>query len=139
MQESFTTQGKLDISGTCFFQFYERKELKVHTLRYQTYGQAAIALKETGVDSIHIISGWLNIFPPNAENSNHQPLLNITKAICISESSQTTNHTPVQSAVQTNENNNSNGKSEIYSTDRILVSTATNNGKHEKDFDDIPF
>ncbi|MBD2185552.1 hypothetical protein [Aerosakkonema funiforme] len=83
LQASHTQDGTLNVSGQCSFKYYDRSGYKVRPLRFQAYGEAAVALNNGGVGAVHVVSGRLNIFKPNDNNPNHQMLLTVERTVVV--------------------------------------------------------
>ncbi len=78
-----TSNNQIIASGECQFMFYDQKKINVRQLVYQAYGQTALTLNSSGVDSIHVISGRINIFKPTEDNPNSKMLLTVENTLCI--------------------------------------------------------
>ena len=78
-----TSNNQIIASGECQFMFYDQKKIRVRQLVYQAYGQTALTLNSSGVDSIHVISGRINIFKPTEDNPNSKMLLTVENTLCI--------------------------------------------------------
>ncbi|MBD3557514.1 hypothetical protein H6S82_01355 [Planktothrix sp. FACHB-1355] len=94
LQASHTQDGTLNVSGQCSFKYYDRSGYKVRPLRFQAYGEAAVALNNGGVGAVHVVSGRLNIFKPNDTNPNHQMLLTVERTVVVG-GQPTSGYTPV--------------------------------------------
>ena len=78
-----TSNNQIIASGECQFMFYDQKKINVRQLVYQAYGQTALTLNSSGVDSIHVISGRINIFKPTEDNPNSKMLLTVENTLCL--------------------------------------------------------
>ena len=74
---------KIVVSGIAKFQFYDKGNTNTRTISYRSYGQSALFLQNAGNDSVHVISGYLNVYPPNEHNSSHSMLLTINNALPV--------------------------------------------------------
>ncbi len=74
---------KIVVSGVAKFQFDDQGKMKARSIPYKAYGQTALALQNAVKDSVHAVSGQLNVFPPNDQNPNHSMLLTINKALPV--------------------------------------------------------
>jgi hypothetical protein len=83
IESNYTKDGTLVVNGTCSFKFYDNKENKVRPLAFQAYGQTAVSLNQSGVGSVQVISGRLNVYKPNQEHPNHRCLLTIERNLCV--------------------------------------------------------
>jgi hypothetical protein len=83
LQASHTTDGTLMVSGEASFKYYDRGGFQVRPIPFQSYGEAAVALNNSGVGAIHVVSGRLNIFKPNDANPNHRMLLTVERTIVV--------------------------------------------------------
>lgn len=79
---SYTQEGKMIVNGTASFKFFDREE-KVAQLRFVAYGNAAVDLNASGVGSLHVVSGRLNVYPPTDSHPNHQLVLSVNHALAI--------------------------------------------------------
>ncbi|MGH2416498.1 MAG: hypothetical protein ACRDEA_22950 [Microcystaceae cyanobacterium] len=84
LEPSYTMEGNLVVNGTCSFKFYDKKANQVRPLPFVAYTQSAVTLQESGLDSVQIISGRLNVHKPTDTSPNHQPLLTVERTICLS-------------------------------------------------------
>jgi hypothetical protein len=93
--------GKILVSGNCKFQFYDKGQNNVQSMGYRAFGQTALILQEAGKDSVHVISGSLNIEPPNEKNPNHSMSINISKALPVTVTKSTKpEYVPVTSTIE---------------------------------------
>ena len=76
-------EAKIVVSGVAKFQFYRNGQMNVRSVPYQAYGQTALTLQSAGENSIHVISGVLNVYPPSDKNPSHSLLLTINKTLPI--------------------------------------------------------
>ncbi|MGK7957796.1 MAG: hypothetical protein AB4063_21475 [Crocosphaera sp.] len=77
---------KLMITGECKFHHYDStspNKKKTCTLQYKAFGYAAQTLQKIKVNTTCIISGSLDIYPPNKENPNHQVILSMNTVIPV--------------------------------------------------------
>lgn len=132
LQASHTQDGTLNVSGECSFKYYDRSGYKVRPLRFQAYGEAAVALNHAGVGSIHVVSGRLNIFKPNDTNPNHQMLLTVERTVVVGGQS-TSGATPVTPIVPIAP------VEAAVLTNSVVPIPVANNGKGTADYSDIPF
>ncbi len=123
INESYTHDGKLQISGICSFKFYDKNELKVRPLYFITYGQNAVTLNQTGVNTIHLVSGRLNIYKPSEQNPNHQPVLTIDRCLCLENSVE-----PNKSPTPTN-----------YVSQTVAKNIPNHNNGHKLSLENVPF
>lgn len=93
---------KICTSGHAKYQFYSNGKMNTRSMAYRTYGKSALALKEAGVNSVHVISGSLNIYPPNDQNPNHAMLLTIKQSVpvAVTKAPATSMVQPIQPVVQ---------------------------------------
>ena len=106
---------KLLVTGDCKFQHYDSTSANKKTtctLKYKAFSYAARTLENIKVNTTCIISGSLDIYPPNNQSSNHQAILNITRAIPVN-------------ILDTNEYNSVVSKP--TSTKKAVASNTTNN------------
>ncbi len=119
-------EAKITVSGQAKFQFYDKGKTQTRTIPYRSYGQSALFLQEAGANSVHVVSGSLNVYPPNDHNPNHSMLLTVNNALPVVvtktqpqqlEPSQPTPQPqpvePLQSEVKSNPSN------EVNSSDKI--------------------
>lgn len=132
LQASHTQDGTLNVSGECSFKYYDRSGYKVRPLRFQAYGEAAVALNNAAVGAIHVVSGRLNIFKPNDTNPNHQMLLTVERTVVVGSQS-TSEATPVTPVVPIAPVEAAVGISSV-----VPIPVASN-GKATADYSDIPF
>ncbi|WP_226592492.1 hypothetical protein [Microseira wollei] len=92
LQASHTTDGTLMVSGEAAFKYYDRGGFPVRPIGFQSYGEAAVALNNSGVGAIHVVSGRLNIFKPNDANPNHRMLLTVERTIVVGGQEATPTH-----------------------------------------------
>jgi len=121
------------VTGTCSFKFYDTKEDRVRPLRFQAYGRAAIALNQSGIGSVQVISGRLNIYKPSQENPKHQMLLTIEQTTCVKQGQATTPVAPVQQSKSTAKFRTAS----VTATAPKIAST--NSSAPEVEYDEIPF
>ncbi|EAZ88877.1 hypothetical protein [Crocosphaera chwakensis] len=76
-------EAKIVVSGKAKFQFYDKGNTQTRLIAYRSYGQTALALKEAGANSVHAVSGSLNVYPPNEQNPSHFMLLTISNALPV--------------------------------------------------------
>ncbi|NER49644.1 MAG: hypothetical protein F6J92_23715 [Symploca sp. SIO1A3] len=130
---NYNPEGKLQLSGRCSFQFYERGEIQSGSLRFSAYGNCAVLLNEAGVGSVVIGTGRLNIASVEVEAGYKDKIatFTITSAEIIRSgaaqpqpqpASVAPINQPLQLAVVGASNGNHNG-----------------NGKHTIELEDIPF
>ena len=77
---------KLMVTGNCKFQHYDHsspKKKKTCSLKYKAFGYAARILEKIKVDTTCIVSGSLDVYPPNDNMVNHQAFLNISTVIPV--------------------------------------------------------
>ena len=77
---------RLMITGKCQFQHYDSfspNKKKICTLKYKAFGYAAQTLQQMNANTIYIIRGSIDIYPPNEQYPNHQTILNISTAIPV--------------------------------------------------------
>jgi hypothetical protein len=60
LNASHTRDGKLQVWGSCTFQFYDRQEIKAASLAFTSYGNCAVTLHEAGVGAVAIAIGRVN-------------------------------------------------------------------------------
>ncbi|MEM8777580.1 MAG: hypothetical protein AAGF26_01650, partial [Cyanobacteria bacterium P01_G01_bin.49] len=75
---------KIVVSGTAKYQFGGNNKTNTRQLAYRAFGRSALALQEAKQNSVHIISGSLNVYPPNDQNPNHTLLLTINQSFPVS-------------------------------------------------------
>ena len=105
---------KLMVTGNCKFQHYDHNspnKKKTCTLKYKAFGYAAQTLEKIKVDTTCIISGFLDVHPPNDNMINHLALLNISTAIPV-EIIDTTEYNKVVSKSKTTEKVEATSESE---------------------------
>ena len=76
-------EAKITVSGQAKFQFYDKGKTQTRTIPYRSYGQAALFLQEAGANSVHVVSGSLNVYPPNDHNPSHSMLLTVNNALPV--------------------------------------------------------
>lgn len=74
---------KIVVSGKAKFQFYDKGNTQTRFIAYRSYGQSALFLQNAGVDSVHVVSGYLNVYPPNEHNPSHSMLLTVNNALPV--------------------------------------------------------
>ena len=77
---------KLMVTGNCKFQHYDHSspnKKKTCTLKYKAFGYAARSLEKIKVNTTCIVSGSLDIYPPNDNMVNHQAFLNISTVVPV--------------------------------------------------------
>lgn len=74
---------KIVVSGQAKYQFYNNGKMNTRTMAYRAFGKSALALSEAGENSVHVISGQLNIDPPNDQTPNHAMLLTISQSVQV--------------------------------------------------------
>ncbi len=77
------TESKIVVSGMAKYQFCEQGKMKTRSMAYRAFGPGALVLQSAGKDSVHAITGQLNVYPPNDQNPNHSMLLTISKALPV--------------------------------------------------------
>ncbi len=76
-------EAKITVSGQAKFQFYDKGKTQTRTIPYRSYGQSALFLQEAGANSVHVVSGSLNVYPPNDHNPSHSMLLTVNNALPV--------------------------------------------------------
>ncbi|MEL4895128.1 hypothetical protein [Crocosphaera sp. Alani8] len=76
-------EAKIVVSGQAKFQFYEKGKTQTRTIPYRSFGQSALFLQEAGANSVHVVSGSLNVYPPNEHNPSHSMLLTVNNALPV--------------------------------------------------------
>ena len=71
------------VSGQAKFQYYNNGKVNTDTIGYQAFGKSALALVEAGVNSVHVVIGQLNVFPPSEQNPNHSMLLTLSQCLPV--------------------------------------------------------
>lgn len=134
LQASHTQDGTLNVSGQCSFKYYDRSGYKVRPLRFQAYGEAAVALNNGGVGAVHVVSGRLNIFKPNDTNPNHQMLLTVERTVVVG-GQPTSGSTPVIPVVPAAPVGAAAG---AVANTPVAIPVASN-GKATAEYSEIPF
>ncbi|HAA29600.1 MAG TPA: hypothetical protein DCE56_20295 [Cyanobacteria bacterium UBA8553] len=143
LQASHTQDGTLNVSGECSFKYYDRSGYKVRPLRFQAYGEAAVALNNAAVGAIHVVSGRLNIFKPNDTNPNHQMLLTVERTVVVGgqSNSEPISVTPVVPAAPVGSAAGAIAHSPLPQTHvptQVPIPVASN-GKATAEYSEIPF
>ncbi len=76
-------EAKITVSGQAKFQFYDKSKTQTRTIPYRSYGQSALFLQEAGANSVHVVLGSLNVYPPNDHNPSHSMLLTVNNALPV--------------------------------------------------------
>lgn len=84
LQPRHDQDGKLTVTGSCSFKFYDKQQVHCRSLPFQAFGQSAVAINEAGVNGVHVISGRLTVTPPSDSSPNHLVTLTIERTILVS-------------------------------------------------------
>ncbi len=117
---------KIVVSGKAKFQFYDKGNTQTRFIAYRSYGQSALFLQNAGIDSVHVVSGYLNVYPPNEHNASHSMLLTVNNALPVvvtkTQPSPTAQPQPVDQpspTAQSQPSDESNLPNEVNSDDPI--------------------
>ncbi|ACK73996.1 hypothetical protein PCC7424_5421 (plasmid) [Gloeothece citriformis PCC 7424] len=82
INSSIDEEGKVTISGTGKFQYYDNKQWMECPIPFTAKGNAALVVDNAGIGGIILASGRFNLFKTK-DNLNPRMLLNIDRAIPV--------------------------------------------------------
>ncbi|WP_013325642.1 hypothetical protein [Gloeothece verrucosa] len=82
IHSSFNEEGKITLSGTGKFQYYDNKEWMECPISFKAWGNAALIIDKVGIDGMVMVSGKFNLFK-NSDELNPRMMLNVERAIPI--------------------------------------------------------